>query len=547
MTRKAIVAAASKLDTTQNLLALLNKIKKDELGDRAHSFTMKQLNYFINPKRNRASYHTFTIPKKSGGVRTISAPVGMLRSFLTYTNVLLQAFYDAPECVTGFVPAKSVVDNAERHVGMNYVFNTDLKDFFPSISKSRVWATLKKEPFGFNDTIADAIAGLCCTYVNHEREEDNVALPQGSPCSPILTNIVCRNLDRRLSGLAKRFGLTYSRYADDITFSSMHNVYQPEGDFITELRRIVTGQHLTLNEKKTRLQKKGERQDVTGLVVNGGVNVTREYVRDLENLLYIWKKHGRASAFAKFAGRYVPKQSLRAARYDMERVVAGRLAYLKMVKGEESPVWRRLQKRYNALAGKKEKTAGTDIQYLNFYTLRNFVNLSGAELGFGIEDGKAVAFFWRDGIRTDIAISRYVRTRLLHVLETGSEKELEKFGQKYILAYCRSHNSCFWLIIRGMPKQKDASVDWTVHSPSETVPAFDDVDSYESTVMPRVDLEETDYQTGPYPASVFHGVEIISEKTPREQGKSTDEILKELVKTKDLKILDQWDKIKNNW
>ena len=165
MNREAIVKAAAKMETTHDLLVLLNKIKMDELGDKGHPFTMPQLNYFINPKRNKKHYRTFTIPKKSGGVRTISAPERMLKSLLTYTNRILQAFYEAPDYVTGFVPAKSVVDNAERHLGMIYVFNTDLKDFFPSIPQKRVWGALKTRPFEFKEKIAAAIAGLCCSEI----------------------------------------------------------------------------------------------------------------------------------------------------------------------------------------------------------------------------------------------------------------------------------------------------------------------------------------------------------------------------------------------
>ena len=165
MTREAIKAAAEKMDTTRDLLNLLNKIKMDDLVDKGHPFIMPHLNYFIHPSRNKANYKTFRIPKKAGGFSEISAPRKLLKSFLTYANILLQSFYEAPDYVTGFVPGKSVVDNAERHIGMNYVFNTDLKDFFPSIVKSRVWATLKCSPFNFNDTIADAIAGLCCTEI----------------------------------------------------------------------------------------------------------------------------------------------------------------------------------------------------------------------------------------------------------------------------------------------------------------------------------------------------------------------------------------------
>lgn len=560
MTEKAIVAAASKLESTFDLLTLLNKIKEDELGDKAYPFKMDHLNYFINPKRNRASYRTFTIPKKSGGVRTISAPVKLLKSFLTYTNILLRAFYEAPDCVTGFVPAKSVVDNAEKHVGMNYVFNTDLKDFFPSISKSRVWATLKTRPFCFNDTVADAIAGLCCTYVNEKGEEDNIALPQGSPCSPILTNIVCHNLDWKLSGLARRFGLNYSRYADDITFSSMHNVYQEDGEFMAELRRIIDGQHFRINEKKTRLQKKGERQEVTGLVVSDRVNVVRDYVRDLDNLLYIWEKHGRAAAFAKFSGRYIPKQDLKAPAFDMDRVVAGRLAYLRMVKGEESPVWRRLQKRYNKLSGKKEKTVGTDIEYLNFYTIEKFSAATGLELHLAMETISVpretpkeagviripAAYFMSGDRRINVYLSRYMQTRLRNILESGDGKALAEFKHKYIIAYCHSSTGYFWMIIRSMPKKakSDAKVREIVDL-SDLGADFDPADFFE----PEEEFDPADVNP------VFAAADISSQKEVKElvsefgltDDKSIDQILKKLVASNfDLKILDQWDKIKNS-
>ena len=559
MTRQAIVAAASKIKTTKGLLALLNQIKKDELGDKAHAFTLKQLNYFINPKRNRDCYKTFTIPKKSGGVRTISAPVKMLKSFLQYTNILLQAFYDAPDCVTGFVPAKSVVDNAERHTGMNYVFNTDLKDFFPSISKSRVWATLKSKPFEFNDTIADAIAGLCCTYVNKEGEPDNIALPQGSPCSPILTNIVCHNLDRKLAGVAKRFGLVYSRYADDITFSSMHNVFQEDGEFIKELRSIVEGQNLTINEKKTRLQKKGERMEVTGLVVSDRVNVPREYVRDLDNLLYIWKKHGRASAFAKFAGRYVQKQNLGQPSFDMERVVAGRLAYLRMVKGEESLVWRRLQKRYNLLVGRTEKSTGTDIQYLNYYTIDNFIAATGLQLHFRLEDKGfpceepedkqtemvPVVFFMSGEQKVYVRLSRYMSTRLGNILEAEDKTALAQFTHKHIIAYCHGYFGYFWMIIRNIPK-KEKIVSRMQHR-VDLLGLGDELSPFDIFGYGIDDTALTEEEEALMNNPQVSGLVADLSLTTPDHEDATNKALKKLVDSNfDLKTLDEWDKIRNN-
>lgn len=522
MTKEAIVKAASEMKTVHDLLILLNMIKKDELGEKCHSFIMPHLNYFINPKRNKKSYRTFVIPKKSGGTRTISAPTRMLKSLLTYTNRILQAFYEAPECVMGFVPSKSVVDNAEKHVGKHYVLNTDLKDFFPSISKSRIWATLKCPPFSFNDTIADAIAGLCCTEV--EKDGDTiVVLPQGSPCSPILTNIVCRNLDRQLSRLAGKYHISYSRYADDITFSSDHNVYQEDGDFRKELQKVITKEHFIFNDKKTRLQKKGGRQEVTGLIVSDRVNVPRDYVRGLDNLLYIWEKYGYKDAFTSFMKHYSPKQNLNGGTPSMESVIEGKLMYLKMVKGEDDPVWKKLQKRFAKLAGKRRKR-GEDIDYINVYSISSFEESFECEVSFSIDGDKISASFILNGREIPVSISKYCRTRLGSILESGDEKSLEKFKNHYHIGYC-FNGSYFWMIFR---KQ--------LHSKEDSTPRVLDIEQIlemlSSVSVPQFDSEKLSLNQ--------YDTDTTMTK------KSLNEVLKDLIASNfDLKILDQWDKKKN--
>ena len=515
MTNEAIVKAAAKVKTTHDLLTLLNKIKMDDLGDKGYPFIMPQLNYFINPARNKRSYKEFRIPKKSGGFRVISAPKRMLKSFLTYTNKLLQAFYDAPEYVTGFVPEKSVVDNAERHIGMNYVFNADLKDFFPSISKSRVWATLKCPPFNFNDTIADAIAGLCSTevYVNGETVR---VLPQGSPCSPILTNIVCRPLDRRLYHLARKYNLRYSRYADDITFSGNRNVFHQGGEFRTELEEIIAKQHFIFNDKKTRLQKKSQRQEVTGLIVSNRVNVTREYVRGLDNILYIWEKYGEADAYAKFLAHYTPKQNLHSHKPNMAAVIRGKLQYLKMVKGADSEVWRRLQRRFNKLSGTKTTAVDAAIKYK--YAIAEFEKKLGQSIVFDKDEKSgACCYFTINGKKTDVKLSRYVRTRLTNILSKNDAAALDKFRTSYMLVFYEEGSSGFWRIER---KRTWVKTDNIRRTDAEAMLAmFDEMES--SPVK----------NDGASDAPV----------------RSTDEVLAALVESGfDLKTLDEWDKIRSN-
>lgn len=515
MTNEAIVAAAAKMETTQDLLSLLNKIKMAELGEKGHPFIMPHLNYFIHPARNKNRYKSFSIPKKSGGVRTISAPTMLLKSFLTYTNRILQAFYQAPDYVTGFVPGKSVVDNAERHVGMNYVFNTDLKDFFPSISKSRVWATLKHYPFKFNDIIANAIAGMCCTEMLIDGKKQWV-LPQGSPCSPVLTNIVCRNLDRQLHELANEYNLRYSRYADDITFSSNRNVFQKGGEFQQKLETIITGQNFSINGKKTRVRNKNQRQEVTGLVVSDRVNVARKYVRDLDSLLYIWEKYGESEAYARFLVHYTPKQNRHRNKPNMQSVIRGKLLYLKMVKGAESEVWRRLQRRFNMLSGAKPSTESATIKYL--YTIADFEKKIDQELQIETKDNEVKrCYFTLNGQPTKVALSRYARTRITNIFAQNDPAQLEKFKTSYMLIFYEQNNKGFWRIER---KRK-----WV------NTLSIEDLD-------PKTVLEQI--------LAITANPADNTEATPA-VGKTADEVLAALIDSGfDLNTLDEWDKIKGS-
>jgi retron-type reverse transcriptase len=145
--------------------------------------------------------------------------------------------------------------------------------------------------------------------------------------------MICDTLDRRLAGLAKRFGLHYSRYADDITFSSMHYVYAKNGEFRKELIRIIKSQGFTINEEKTRLQKRGSRQEVTGIVVSERkLNVAKKYVREIRSLLYIWEKYGYSVAMSRFLPKYkLEKGHVKKGNPDLINVLEGKLLYLKMV------------------------------------------------------------------------------------------------------------------------------------------------------------------------------------------------------------------------
>ncbi len=206
--------------------------------------------------------------------------------------------------------------------------------------------------------LSNIIASLCCAEMDVERQNEegeweivkrNV-LPQGAPTSPVITNIICQRLDHLLSGVAKRFGLKYSRYADDITFSSMHNVYQAEGEFLKELNRIIKEQNFYIKESKTRLQKDGYRKEVTGLLVNEKANVQQQYIKQLRMWLYTWETYGYERAYNYFLLKYVSdKGHVKKGKPDMANVISGKLDYLKMVKGPENELYLKLKNRHENL------------------------------------------------------------------------------------------------------------------------------------------------------------------------------------------------------
>lgn len=336
----------------EDLVKLLSEAKNMLHGKEYKPILLKSLTYYANPENCKQRYQTFTIKKKSGADRIIHAPISGLKSILRSLNFVLQCMDVPHQAATGFVRERSIVDNAQKHVGHHYVFNLDLKDFFHSFDRNRVKMALMYAPFNLNgekEPLAFLLASLC----THPLEIDGkvkIVLPQGSPTSPTLTNILCKKLDRRLSGFAKRFGIVYTRYADDITFSSMHNIYHNE-QFEAELKRIIEqDQKLEINPQKTRLQKSDYRQEATGLVVNEKVNVRRRYIKQIRMWLYYWEKYGYEKASQIFKQDYIAdKGHIKNINAQLSYVLEGKLEFLKMVKGKEDNTYKGLKKRFDKL------------------------------------------------------------------------------------------------------------------------------------------------------------------------------------------------------
>lgn len=236
-----------------------------------------------------AKYTTFEIAKKSGGKRSIKAPIPKLKKLQAHlSHVLYQCLAEierersAKPLSFGFRKDRSISENASRHKRRRWVLNLDLEDFFPSFNFGRVRGFfLKDKAFGLHPEVATTIAQIAC---------DGVALPQGSPCSPVISELIAQILDMRLVRLAKKYGVTYTRYADDITFSTSQKDF-PTGlatvdasapavwHLSEELVGKIVTSGFTVNAAKTRMHFRGSRQMVTGLVVNEKVNIRSDYYR----------------------------------------------------------------------------------------------------------------------------------------------------------------------------------------------------------------------------------------------------------------------------
>ena len=273
-----------------------------------------------------AHYRHSTIPKKNGGVRDIYAPARALKALQSLINVKLLQPLGAHDAAFGFVPGRNISGNAERHVGQPVVATADIHACFPSVSRGLVVHALKRDlgdRFSYGAILK--LADICLS---------KGVLPTGAPTSPTLLNRVLLRTDELLTDAASKKGCTYTRYADDITFSGDDGAVSLLGVAKGVLKPIG----LTLDPKKTNVFRRGRRQCCTGLVVNDRVSVNRETCRRL-----------RASVHALELGRPL----LWDGNPETVAQLRGRLAFLASVKKEEGA---RLMARLDAALMQKTVT-----------------------------------------------------------------------------------------------------------------------------------------------------------------------------------------------
>lgn len=286
-------------------------------------------------------YRHFSIAKGPNKVRMISAPDERLKFLQRKLADKFTKLYRRRNPVHGFVAERSVKTNALSHLNRRFVINIDLKDFFPTISQSRVEGMLSS--LGIDTRVVEIVGRICC---------ENGHLPQGAPTSPMLSNMICFRLDKNLMGIAKEARCIYTRYADDITFSShqpptalFEAALPPAGRFsphlfASKLRDVIHRNGFAINPGKAHYADRHSRRIVTGLKVNELLNVDRRYVRNIRAALHSIEKVGIKDAEKKFHKKHGGCSSLAA-------YLRGKISFLTHVKGKSDPVVRSIALRFN--------------------------------------------------------------------------------------------------------------------------------------------------------------------------------------------------------
>ena len=375
----------------------------------------------------RPRYSTFEIRKRDGSSRTIASPALLLKELQRrLATMLLEIYGVARPSVHAFCKDRSVVTNAAPHSKKKtFVFNVDLKDFFHSIHFGRVRGIFRAPPFNFAPNNASILAHICCLEGR---------LPQGAPTSPVVSNLACRSLDGELQHLARQCRATYTRYADDLTFSftfrrqdelpkHILEVVGAEAITGTTLTEILRSHSFEINTTKVRLRGRTHRQEVTGLTVNEFPNVRRVFVHEVRGMLHAWSRFGLEKANTELAKKY-RRQLASKKSPQLERVVRGKLLYLRMVRGGDDPLYNRLAGRFNELC-RRDKPSGL-VELPELRIVRKVEDLARAV--FVIECVTADGKFMRLGTAFALSDQRLVTCE--HVLRTSEKQPIKYFDVK---------------------------------------------------------------------------------------------------------------------
>lgn len=423
------------------------------------------------------SYTTFAIPKKSGGAREISAPRRELKSAQRKLAEVLLEIYGSKKAAHGFVKGRNIVSNAAAHVSPKIVINLDLEDFFGTITTGRIQGLFMSEPFNFDFEIARLLTQLT-TFRG--------SLPQGSPCSPILSNFICRSLDSSLTRFARKNHLMYTRYADDLSFSSRRG-HISDG-IIDEICAVIMREGFSINMTKRRVLSKSTRQEITGLTVNKYVNVSRRYQKGVRAALFQWEKDGLYSAACQAIKRgkcsrlelieNVEDPEYKSAIEEWFRAsMQGRINFIKSVAGDVRPSFVSLASRFNSLNHDGYQFEIPTSRLLTNSQIKSIMKLEASCDNSGLQ----ATGFLIDGFKLVTSHHTFEKPSKFEELarcEGCKSKELEECNahEEYNVYYFNpaTRESDFACQVRkdGM-KQRNEGDDWAVFDVSEHLEGTD--------------------------------------------------------------------------
>ncbi len=322
---------------------LFNELKTAEDVAYLLEVPYKQLLYILYVQDDSKKYKTFQIPKKTGGMRTISKPLGSIAILQEKLLPLIMKKYQAKNCVHGFVKGRGILTNASSHKisKRTKILNIDIENFYDSINFGRVRGLMMAKPFNMGKDAATLIAQILCWKGK---------LPQGACTSPVISNMILHRLDTKLTNLCHSVkSAYYTRYADDITISSnspvfpatiaIRNSKTKEVSLGSDLINILKSEGFTINNSKVRLRTKKERQEITGLTVNEFPNVRKKFVRQLRAMIHAWKIYGLSKAADEYISKYdknIFHNDISDTESYFKNVLYGKLAYLYMVRGKDN-------------------------------------------------------------------------------------------------------------------------------------------------------------------------------------------------------------------
>lgn len=266
-------------------------------------------------------YDVYKIPKKRGGYREIASPSLELKSIQEFINENVLAYGDVSNYCHGFVKGRSIVTNALNHCNKELVICMDIKDFFRSIKIEDIISVFSN--MGYNKQISNAL-GMWCSFKG--------ALVAGSPSSPALSNLVFSKLDEIINDISIKYKFIYSRYADDMVFST-NKKDANYNELIEEVEKCVKDFNFSINAEKTKIYPKGGKQEVTGLIVNNTVKVKSKIKKEVLTHIYYCQKFGFENHLSRCDKEYILKSSIEQIKIKRHFInyIKGKINFIKMV------------------------------------------------------------------------------------------------------------------------------------------------------------------------------------------------------------------------